>query len=150
MLNFSRKGTRASGGVSQITIPSRYRSLFAAPAAFDGVCATTLPPSAAGGAVGSGAADCPEAETVTNRTDTNATATLTSFTEDSLSFWRASAVDAEGSSGRSLHASASEEPPQLAENDREGEAGFARFLVLAVHVPGGLGQSHNRGVEVDA
>src|SRR3954470_2183926 len=80
MLNFSRNGTRASAGVSQMTMPSRYRSLIAVPAAAGPVGAETPAPSAAGVAVGSGVADCPDADTVQNSTDTNATATLTSFT----------------------------------------------------------------------
>src|SRR4051812_1292196 len=148
MLNFSRNGTRASAGVSQMTMPSRYRSLIAVPAAADDVWATTPSPSAAGGAVGTGAADCPEADTVQNRTDTNAAATLTSFKStpgDLASHRRGN----KGSSSSSPPASRDEEPLPSAEHDREGEPGFARFLVLAVHVPGSLGQGHNRGIEID-
>ena len=37
-----------------------------------------------------------------------------------------------------------------AEHDREGEAGFARLFVLAVHLLGGLGQCLHGCVEVNA
>src|SRR5262245_59269122 len=46
--------------------------------------------------------------------------------------------------GRGLRAA--EPPCRSAECDGLGEAGLARFLVLAVHVSGRLGQSHHGGV----
>src|SRR5436190_2541388 len=37
-----------------------------------------------------------------------------------------------------------------AEHDGEGEASFAGFFVLAVHLFGGLGESHHGRIEIDA
>jgi len=46
--------------------------------------------------------------------------------------------------------SSSEERHRSAEHYGKGEAGFACFLVLTVHVFGGLRQGHHRRIEIDA
>src|SRR5688500_19035279 len=77
MLNFSRKGTFASAGVSQMTIPSRYRSVSVGAEVTDTVVCAALPDSGgetAAALSGGAAGDCPEAGVVKNRSDVNATA----------------------------------------------------------------------------
>src|SRR3954467_2557252 len=137
MLNFRRNGTAASVGVSQMTMPSRYRSSRRGAAAADPGCTDVLAGASCGTAgVGSETATvpsgrveagCAETAAANDVSDVNATATA--------ALRNARGID---TSCRS------------AENDGLGEASFAGFLVLAVHVSGGLGQSHDGGVEIDA
>ena len=78
MLNFSRKGTFASAGVSQMTIPSRYRSVWVGAEVTDTVVCDALPDSGgetAAALSGGAAGDCPEAGVVKNSSDGSATAT---------------------------------------------------------------------------
>src|SRR5687768_4266538 len=82
--------------------------------------------SGVGSAAGSGG--WAKADVATNVTAGNAKVNARQATEAAMS-WRAI---------------------RSAERDGDGEAGFAGFLVLAVHVLGRLGQSHHGGVEVHA
>src|SRR5262245_11186439 len=84
MLNFKRNGTPASAGVSQITMPSRYRSVLAGAAPGAGCADAPLaessgavPGRAATSTVRSGpaAGGCADTGAVNDVTDANATAT---------------------------------------------------------------------------
>src|SRR4051794_26637668 len=86
MLNFSRNGTLASVGVSQMTMPSRYRSSFGGAgvpgagctgvlAAASGVTPPGVGSVTAIGLSGRAAAGCAEAAVANDVSDVNATAT---------------------------------------------------------------------------
>ena len=87
----------ASEGVSQMTIPSRYRSLLVWGAAAGAGCTEVLAGSVdASGAleseaatvlIGCAAGDCPEAEVVKNVADVNANAAETLMSTPGLDTW---------------------------------------------------------------
>src|SRR5262245_53174908 len=118
MLNLSRKGTDTSAGVSQMTMPSRYRSFFACGVAVDVVCPEAPPGSVAGGGVaGSGPADCPEADVEQSATNihANATGIVTTARRSTARIWRSIAR---------------KRARRSAEHDGLSEASLAGFLVL--------------------